>query len=86
MPEPPVHEANCRCCGGFCGHGPDPQYCGACIRAGEPPDEWVPPAQRVAEKGLSRGGLTRTSLVKLRGYEFEEVVPWADIIGVSDDG
>ena len=32
-PEPP--EARCQCCGGYAGHGRDPEYCGLCRRAGE---------------------------------------------------
>lgn len=75
----PVREARCQCCGGFCGHGTDPDYCGSCIEADEPPEDWTHPAQRREEKGKQLNW-SRPNLVKLRGYEFEEVVPWAEII------
>lgn len=35
---PPVREAHCQCCGGYAGHGRDPEYCGRCRRAGEHKD------------------------------------------------
>lgn len=80
MTEPPVREANCRCCGAFCGHGTDPEYCGACIEGGEPPDDWVSPAERVAEERENESTWSRPNLMKLRGYEFEEIVPWRQLI------
>ncbi|MFC6825702.1 hypothetical protein [Halopelagius fulvigenes] len=30
-----AREARCQCCGGFAGHGADPDYCGICRAAGE---------------------------------------------------
>ena len=30
-----VREAHCQCCGGYAGHGPDPEYCVHCRSAGE---------------------------------------------------
>lgn len=78
MTEPPVREAHCKCCGGFCGHGNDLEYCGACIRGGEPPEEW-------SDRRVTFGSST-PNLVTLRGYEFEEIVPWGELIEEMQTG
>lgn len=51
-------EAHCQCCGGYAGHGRDPEFCGACIRAGEPPEDWVSPTKRAAVRRARDAGVT----------------------------
>lgn len=82
MTRKPVREARCQCCGGYAGHGADPEYCRTCIKGGEPPEEWTSPAEMLAQQRAEEDevGWSRPNLLKLRGYEFEEVVPWKALI------
>lgn len=84
--ESPVREAYCRCCGEFCGHGTDPEYCGACIESGEPPDDWVSPAERPAQERENESREPDLVKRRLRCREFEEIVPWLELVrGEADD-
>lgn len=38
------------------------------------------PGERVAEERENESTWTRPNLMKLRGYEFEEIVPWGELI------
>lgn len=76
-------EAHCQCCGSYVGNRTtDPEYCGACVDAGEPPESWENPASRVSMPGSRGSGPTKEQLRlrRLRGRDLEENVPWEEII------
>jgi hypothetical protein len=46
----------------------------------------VSPAELVAEERENESTWSRPNLMKLRGYEFEEIVPWGELIEEMQTG